>query len=59
MVEIDDPTNDELMTLNREDIDGVELIDDRDADEYRDAAEANAAEDADGQDEQPTAQAGA
>lgn len=55
MVEIDDPTNDELMTLNGEDIEGVELIDDRDAEEYREAGEANAGE----EDEPPTASAGA
>jgi len=27
MVDIEDPTNDELITLNRDDIEGIELVD--------------------------------
>lgn len=33
MVDIEDPTNDELITLNREDIEGIELVDEGPSDE--------------------------
>ena len=51
MVEIDDPTNDELMTLTSEDIEGVELVEGDDRDD-------NDGDDADSTDEPPTASAG-
>jgi len=51
MVELDNPTNDELMTLTREDIEGVELVDDRSGDDEAEAASTT--------DDPPTASAGA
>ena len=53
MVEIDDPTNDELMTLNREDIDGVELVDDAHGQPVDESDESS------GDDDPPTASSGA
>lgn len=55
MVEIDDPTNEQLMTLNREDIEGVELVDDTDDL----APEIDDDNNNDGEDEPPTASSGA
>lgn len=58
MVEIDDPTNEQLMTLNREDIEGVELVDDTDdlAPELNRPGGSSSNE---GDDEAPTASSGA
>lgn len=56
MVEIDDPTNDQLMTLTREDIEGVELVDDSSASGDNTTTDST---ETDGADEAPTASAGA
>ncbi len=54
MVELDDPTNDELMTLTREDIEGVELVDDRSTNDADQSGDTGAPTD-----DPPTAGAGA
>ncbi len=55
MVEIEEPTNDELMALTREDIEGVELVDDTVDNDAVDGDEAVGA----AQSDPPTASAGA